>query len=296
MTHITSCHVAMGARCLGGMSGHSNSTRVVVLGGGYAGTTAANHLRLRPNVDVTLVNARSQFVERIRLHQLVADTHAATVDYDTLLGDGVRLVVGYATGIDTAAREVVLASDERLPYDYVVYAVGSTGAVPASHRQPGQVGDRDPEAAGDGDGQGADRGGLIDDHQHRAVFGQPGEHAAQCGLVVGQRLVMQPLPGRVDRIGVALGPAHVEPAGHGELGRVLGRVLIRIGQPPLPARRGRPTWSTRAGSHVTSRPHGSGLYQRSLARPSDAATTPPDHQRQGQSVIPGWRPASPCWA
>ena len=33
-------------------------TRVVVIGGGYAGATAANHLRLRDDVDITLVNPR----------------------------------------------------------------------------------------------------------------------------------------------------------------------------------------------------------------------------------------------
>lgn len=106
----------------------STSTRVVVLGGGYAGTTAANHLRLNPAVDVTLVNARPRFVERIRLHQLVAGTHAATVDYATLLGDGVRLVVGDAVRIDTAARAVESADGGKVPYDHLVYAVGSVAA------------------------------------------------------------------------------------------------------------------------------------------------------------------------
>ncbi|ODQ93685.1 NAD(P)/FAD-dependent oxidoreductase [Mycolicibacterium holsaticum] len=107
-------------------------THVVVIGGGYAGALAANHLRLRDDVDITLVNPRPQFVERIRLHQLVAGSGEATVDYDTLLGDGVRLVVDTATRIDTASRTVALASGDTVGYDYVIYAVGSTGAVPDS--------------------------------------------------------------------------------------------------------------------------------------------------------------------
>ncbi|HEY4795315.1 MAG TPA: FAD-dependent oxidoreductase, partial [Mycobacterium sp.] len=45
---------------------------IVVIGGGYAGTLAANHLRLRADLDITVVNPRPVFVERIRLHQLVA--------------------------------------------------------------------------------------------------------------------------------------------------------------------------------------------------------------------------------
>jgi NADH:ubiquinone reductase (H+-translocating) len=108
-------------------------THVVVIGGGYAGTTAANHLRQRNDVDITLVNPRPQFIERIRLHQLVAGTGAATADYGTLLGEGVRLVVDSAIKIDTATRTVRFASGRRgISYDYVIYAVGSTGAVPAS--------------------------------------------------------------------------------------------------------------------------------------------------------------------
>lgn len=101
---------------------------VVVVGGGYAGTLAANRLRQRPDVDITLVNPRPVFVERIRLHQLVADTGAATADYATLLGEGIRLVVDSVEGIETAGRRVLLASGAELPYDYLIYAVGSTGA------------------------------------------------------------------------------------------------------------------------------------------------------------------------
>ncbi|MCT7657339.1 NAD(P)/FAD-dependent oxidoreductase [Mycobacterium deserti] len=107
------------------------ATKVVVIGGGYSGTLAANQLRLRGDVDITLVNPRPKFVERIRLHQLVAGNYDACVDYGTLLGEGIRLVVDTATRIDRA-RSVALASGRELDYDYVIYAVGSTGAVPAS--------------------------------------------------------------------------------------------------------------------------------------------------------------------
>ncbi|MFI1507941.1 NAD(P)/FAD-dependent oxidoreductase [Streptomyces sp. NPDC020597] len=114
------------------MSEHSNPSKVVVVGGGYAGTLAANRLRVRPDVDITLVNPRPAFVERIRLHQFAAGTGEVTIDYGTLLGEGIGLVVDSATCIDTAARTVRLASGRELAYDYVIYAVGSTGAAPAS--------------------------------------------------------------------------------------------------------------------------------------------------------------------
>lgn len=113
----------------------SDSPKVVVIGGGYSGTLAANHLRMRGNwqmPDITLVNPRPKFVERIRLHQHAAGNYDAAVDYGTLLGQGIDLVVDTATRVDVANRTVELASGRALRYDYLVYAVGSTGAVPAS--------------------------------------------------------------------------------------------------------------------------------------------------------------------
>lgn len=112
--------------------GQHTPHKVVVIGGGYAGTLAANHLRMRADVDITLVNPRPEFVDRIRLHQFVAGTGEATVDYGTLLGEGIRLMVGSVARIDTAARTVRLASGRALDYDYVIYAVGSTAAIPSS--------------------------------------------------------------------------------------------------------------------------------------------------------------------
>lgn len=107
-------------------------THVVVIGGGYAGTMAANHLRLRADLDITVVNPRPQFVERIRLHQLAAGTGSATVDFGTLLGERVRLVVDSAERIEAPARQVRLGSGAVLDYDYLIYAVGSTGATPVA--------------------------------------------------------------------------------------------------------------------------------------------------------------------
>ncbi|UGT67571.1 FAD-dependent oxidoreductase [Nocardia gipuzkoensis] len=113
------------------MTEHDTRHKVVVIGGGYAGTLAANHLRIRTDIDITLVNPRPTFIDRIRLHQFVSGTGDATVDYGTLLGEGIELIVDSAARIDTGGRMVQLASGGALDYDHVIYAVGSTAAIPS---------------------------------------------------------------------------------------------------------------------------------------------------------------------
>ncbi|MGV0624859.1 NAD(P)/FAD-dependent oxidoreductase [Mycolicibacter minnesotensis] len=108
--------------------------KVVVIGGGYAGALAANRLQQNRDIDITIINSCPVFVERVRLHQLVAASGSATVDLEELLGPDVRLIVDTAALIDAAGRTVRLASGARVPYDYLIYAVGSTGSVPAQVR------------------------------------------------------------------------------------------------------------------------------------------------------------------
>lgn len=101
---------------------------VVVIGGGYAGVLAANHLRLNPDIAITLINPRPVFVERIRLHQLITGSDDAVVAYADILNPDIRLLIDSVNRIDAATRTLELASGERVRYDYLIYAVGSTGA------------------------------------------------------------------------------------------------------------------------------------------------------------------------
>ncbi|MET9861674.1 FAD-dependent oxidoreductase [Streptomyces smyrnaeus] len=108
----------------------AENTDVLVIGGGYAGVMAANRMTQRDDVTVTLVNPRPTFVHRVRLHQLVAGTHEAVVDFRDVLAEGVRRVVDTVTRIDAAGRSVTLADGGTVRYDYLVYAVGSGSADP----------------------------------------------------------------------------------------------------------------------------------------------------------------------
>lgn len=107
------------------------NTEVIVIGGGYAGVMAASRLTQRADVTVTLINPRPDFVERVRLHQLVGGTHDAVADYRKVLAGGVRLVVDTVTRIDAAERSVTSAAGRTYGYDYLVYAVGSGSAEPS---------------------------------------------------------------------------------------------------------------------------------------------------------------------
>lgn len=111
-------------------TGHPRKADVVVIGGGYAGVMAANRLTQREDVTVTLINPRPQFVERVRLHELVGGFNDAVVDFHDVLAIGVRLVVDTVTRINVAERTLTLETGEPFGYDYLIYAVGSASAEP----------------------------------------------------------------------------------------------------------------------------------------------------------------------
>ncbi|SMQ19566.1 NADH dehydrogenase, FAD-containing subunit [Streptomyces sp. Ag82_O1-12] len=111
--------------------------RIVVLGAGYTGATAAGRLakRLhREDVAITLVNAEPDFVERVRMHQLATGQDLAPRPFDEMFqGTGVALKQAKVTALDADRRTVTVAAldttgeakGEELEYDTLVYALGS---------------------------------------------------------------------------------------------------------------------------------------------------------------------------
>ncbi|GAA3866294.1 FAD-dependent oxidoreductase [Saccharothrix violaceirubra] len=98
---------------------------IVVVGGGYTGLAAAKLLARWTEAEVTLVNDRDRFVERVRLHEFAAGRTPHDLPLTGLLdGTGVRLVVDRVTRIDADTREITLETG-RLHYDRLVYALGS---------------------------------------------------------------------------------------------------------------------------------------------------------------------------
>ncbi|WP_194832402.1 NAD(P)/FAD-dependent oxidoreductase [Nocardia sp. XZ_19_369] len=109
--------------------------RIVVLGAGYAGAITAGRLakRLhRDDVEITLVNADPEFVERVRMHQLASGQELAPRPLrDMYAGSGVQVRVARVDAVDVDGKTVDLTDEHgaaTLGYDSLVYALGSTVA------------------------------------------------------------------------------------------------------------------------------------------------------------------------
>lgn len=104
--------------------------RVVVVGGGFAGATAAKYLRYwgGNDVAVTLVDANASHVSCILSNLVVNDTlpiGSITFGYEDLHRNyGVVPVRGKVVGVDGVSRQVTLASGAKLDFDRLVLAPG----------------------------------------------------------------------------------------------------------------------------------------------------------------------------
>ena len=112
-------------------------TRIVILGGGFAGVTTAEHLERvfgpDPSVAISLVSDTNALLFTPMLAEVAASSLEPT-HISSPLRTGLRrteVVRGRATQIDLAARQVTLAPDVRtgatrtLTYDHLVLALGA---------------------------------------------------------------------------------------------------------------------------------------------------------------------------
>ena len=122
---------ALGAMALAGCAtphGGRSIGRVVVVGGGFGGATAARYLKMwGGNIDVTLVERNASFVS-CPISNLVVGGYRQIADitrgYDGLKAMGVKVVRGEVSAIDAAGKKVRLAGGGELAYDRLVVSPG----------------------------------------------------------------------------------------------------------------------------------------------------------------------------
>jgi NADH dehydrogenase len=105
-------------------------TRVVIVGGGFAGLNAAKGLGKLP-VDVTVIDRRNHHTFQPLLYQValaVLSPADIAAPIRTILRNqpNTQVLMDEVVGIDTRAQAVVLGSGAQLAYDYLVLAAGAT--------------------------------------------------------------------------------------------------------------------------------------------------------------------------
>ena len=102
--------------------------RVVVVGGGYGGATAARYLRLLdPAIEVTLVEANEAFVSCPLSNMVLGGFKTMgeiTRPYAGLAQRGVRVIRDTAIAVDMESRQVRLAGGGALPFDRAILSPG----------------------------------------------------------------------------------------------------------------------------------------------------------------------------
>ena len=103
----------------------AGSPRVVVIGGGFGGASAARALRrYSPGVEVTLVEANATFTACPFSNEVIAGMRDIAAQRFGYKSAGVKIVHAEATGVDATARRVTLNNGSVLPYDRLILSPG----------------------------------------------------------------------------------------------------------------------------------------------------------------------------
>lgn len=103
--------------------------KVVVVGGGFGGATAAKYIAMwsEGKIDVTLVEREAQFVSCPMSNLVLGGSKSMadiSVAYDGLNKYGIKRIRGDATGFDPDKKTLTLADGTSLPYDRLVLSPG----------------------------------------------------------------------------------------------------------------------------------------------------------------------------
>ncbi|MGE0392139.1 MAG: NAD(P)/FAD-dependent oxidoreductase [Vicinamibacterales bacterium] len=109
-----------------------NVPRVVIVGGGFGGLSAARALGGAP-LEVTLVDRRNHHVFQPLLYQVATallspGDIAAPIRWILREHRNIRVLMAEVIRIDAAGRQIVLADGGTVPYDYAIVAPGASHA------------------------------------------------------------------------------------------------------------------------------------------------------------------------
>ena len=120
---------AAATAALGGCATSGGSAgRVVVIGAGYGGATAAKYIKMwAPDISVTVVERSGEFISCPLSNLVLAgnpDIRELTYSFDGLKRRGITIVRDEAISIDAEKREVRLAGGNTLSYDRLIVSPG----------------------------------------------------------------------------------------------------------------------------------------------------------------------------
>src|SRR5213080_4007701 len=107
----------------------SGKSKVVIIGGGFGGLSAAQALKSAP-VEVTLIDRRNYHLFQPLLYQVATGSLspgqiAAPLRSVLSRQKNTRVLLGEVTDVDPAAKRVVLADGAAFEYDSLIVAAGS---------------------------------------------------------------------------------------------------------------------------------------------------------------------------
>ncbi|MGA7311196.1 MAG: FAD/NAD(P)-binding oxidoreductase, partial [Pseudolabrys sp.] len=108
--------------------GAGSSSRVVVIGGGFAGASCARELKkIDPNIAVTLVETNRIFTALPMSNSVVAGLRkigGQQFEYRAITAAGIDVAFAAVKAVDPQTRQVALVDEKSLSYDRLVLAPG----------------------------------------------------------------------------------------------------------------------------------------------------------------------------
>ncbi len=123
---VTGCST-MGSSTMGSTTGKGN--RVVVIGGGFGGATAAKYIKkFDSSVDVTLIEVNKEYTTCPGSNWVIGglrDMASITHSYSTLASKyGINVVHDWVTDIDATGQMVMTKGGKKIPYDRLIVSPG----------------------------------------------------------------------------------------------------------------------------------------------------------------------------